>query len=98
VPPDQRTFRGNDERAFSGDRDDLLRLAGLVPFFGNGRTRFLRALRREFVLEASRARRHQYTAGTLDVPTKLKIEEHIFFADKSEYYTIDDDAPQKQKW
>jgi hypothetical protein len=38
------------------------------------------------------------TAGTLDVPTQLKIEEHIFVADKSDYYTIDDDAPQKQQW
>jgi hypothetical protein len=38
------------------------------------------------------------TAGTLDVPTHLKIEEHIFVADKSDYYTIDDDAPQKQQW
>jgi hypothetical protein len=38
------------------------------------------------------------TAGTLDVPTRLKIEEHIFVADKSDYYTIGDDAPQKQQW
>jgi hypothetical protein len=38
------------------------------------------------------------TAGTLDAPTKLKIEEHIFVADKSDYYTIDDNAPQKQQW
>jgi hypothetical protein len=38
------------------------------------------------------------SAGTLDVPTQLKIEEHIFVADKSDYYTIDDDAPQKQQW
>jgi hypothetical protein len=38
------------------------------------------------------------TAGTLDVPTNLKIEQHIFVADKSDYYTIDDDAPQKQRW
>jgi hypothetical protein len=38
------------------------------------------------------------TAGTLDIPTHLKIEEHIFVADKSDYYTIDDDAPQKQQW
>jgi hypothetical protein len=32
------------------------------------------------------------------VPTDLKIEEHIFVADKSDYYTIDGDAPQKQQW
>ena len=38
------------------------------------------------------------TAGTLDAPTNLTIEEHIFVADKSDYYTIDDDAPQKQQW
>ena len=38
------------------------------------------------------------TAGTLDVPTNLKIEQHIFVADKSDYYGIDDLAPQKQQW
>jgi hypothetical protein len=38
------------------------------------------------------------TAGTLDVPTQLKIDEHIFVADKSDYYTIDDNALQKQQW
>ena len=38
------------------------------------------------------------TAGTLDTPTDLRVEEHIFVADKSDYYTIDDGAPQKQEW
>lgn len=38
------------------------------------------------------------TAGTLDTPTHLAVEEHIFVADKSDYYTIDDDSPQKQQW
>lgn len=38
------------------------------------------------------------TAGTLDTPTRLKLEKHIFVADKSDYYTIDDDAPQAQQW
>src|SRR5450631_1416783 len=38
------------------------------------------------------------TAGTLDIPTHLMLEEHIFVADKSDYYTIDDDSPQKQHW
>jgi hypothetical protein len=38
------------------------------------------------------------TAGTLDTPTDLSVEEHIFVADKSDYYTIDDGAPQKQEW
>ena len=33
-------------------------------------------------------------AGTLDVPTGLKIEGHVFTADKSDYYEIRDDAPQ----
>lgn len=34
-------------------------------------------------------------AGTLDAPTGLTITEHIFVADKSDYYEIDDAAPQK---
>ncbi len=38
------------------------------------------------------------TAGTLDTPTHLVIESHIFVADKSDYYTLDDDVPKKQQW
>ena len=38
------------------------------------------------------------TAGTLDTPTHLWVEEHIFVADKSDYYTLGDDAPKKQQW
>lgn len=38
------------------------------------------------------------TAGTLDAPTHLGIEEHIFVADKSDYYDINDDLPKKQQW
>ena len=37
-------------------------------------------------------------AGTLDPPTHLKIERHIFVADKSDYYTISDGAPQQAQW
>ncbi len=37
-------------------------------------------------------------AGTLDGPTRLKIEKHIFVADKGDYYTIDDGAPQQAQW
>jgi hypothetical protein len=38
------------------------------------------------------------TAGTLDAPTNITIEEHIFVADKSDYYTLDDDLPKRQHW
>jgi hypothetical protein len=38
------------------------------------------------------------TAGTLDTPTNLSVAEHIFVAEKSDYYTIDDGAPRKQEW
>ena len=34
-------------------------------------------------------------AGTLDVPTGLAVEKHIYVADKSDYYALNDDAP---KW
>jgi hypothetical protein len=37
-------------------------------------------------------------AGTLDTPTELKISAHIFVADKSDYYEINDDVPMKQGW
>ena len=32
-------------------------------------------------------------AGTLDPPTGLTAEEHIFVADASDYYRIDDGLP-----
>jgi hypothetical protein len=38
------------------------------------------------------------TAGTLDAPTNVRMEQHIFVADKSDYYTIDDDVPQQLQW
>jgi hypothetical protein len=37
-------------------------------------------------------------AGTLDAPTGLKIAEHIFVADKSDYYALNDDVPMRQGW
>ncbi len=38
------------------------------------------------------------TAGTLDTPTHLTVEQHIFVADKSDYYAITDDVPKQQQW
>ena len=38
------------------------------------------------------------TAGTLDTPTHIKLEQHIFVADKSDYYAVDDDLPKQQQW
>jgi hypothetical protein len=38
------------------------------------------------------------TAGTLDSPTGLSIEQHIFVADKSDYYTINDELPKQEQW
>ena len=37
-------------------------------------------------------------AGTLDTPTGLRIGQHIFVADKSDYYQITDSAPQLPAW
>ena len=33
-------------------------------------------------------------AGTLDTPTGLRFMQHIFVADKSDYYSLDDAVPQ----
>ena len=33
-------------------------------------------------------------AGTLDTPTGLSIEKHIFVADKSDYYALNDELPK----
>jgi hypothetical protein len=38
------------------------------------------------------------TGGTLDTPTRLAMEQHIFVADKSDYYAINDDLPRRQRW
>lgn len=38
------------------------------------------------------------TAGTLDAPTRLAVQEHIFVADKADYYPINDDLPKKDYW
>ncbi len=37
-------------------------------------------------------------AGSLDLPTGLKTECHIFTADASDYYTLDDDLPKYELW
>jgi hypothetical protein len=36
-----------------------------------------------------------FSLGSLDQPTGLALEKHIFVADKGDYYTITDDLPQK---
>lgn len=33
-------------------------------------------------------------AGTLDPPTGLRIRQHLFVADKSDYYALEDEVPQ----
>ena len=38
------------------------------------------------------------TAGTLDGPTGLKIEGHIFCADQGDYYHIPDEGYRKAQW
>jgi len=38
--------------------------------------------------------RLSFSAGSLDGATGLKIARHIYVADKGDYYTIDDGAPQ----
>jgi hypothetical protein len=37
-------------------------------------------------------------AGTLDLPTGLRLVQHIYTADKSDYYEIADGAPQDPGW
>lgn len=38
------------------------------------------------------------SAGSLDGRTGLKIAQHIFVADKGDYYTIADGLPQAEAW
>jgi hypothetical protein len=37
-------------------------------------------------------------AGSLDPPTGLVLDHHIFVASKSDYYEIHDDLPQEAEW
>lgn len=37
-------------------------------------------------------------AGSLDTPTGLAIEKHIFAGAKSDYYRIEDGLPQRDRW
>ena len=37
-------------------------------------------------------------AGTLDPPTGLRLDRHIFVADKSDYYDLTDGLPQHEGW
>jgi hypothetical protein len=37
-------------------------------------------------------------AGTLDPPTGLRLAKHIFVADKSDYYALQDELPKRQGW
>jgi len=38
-----------------------------------------------------------FSLGSVDGPTGLKLEKHIFTADKGDYYEISDDLPQHQQ-
>ncbi|MBV8962655.1 MAG: GFA family protein [Hyphomicrobiales bacterium] len=37
-------------------------------------------------------------AGTLDTPTGLRVTKHIFVADKSDYYDLNDNAEKHAQW
>ncbi|WP_227269953.1 GFA family protein [Roseobacter weihaiensis] len=37
-----------------------------------------------------------FALGALDGPTGLKLQKHIFVADKGDYYEIADDVPQRE--
>ena len=48
--------------------------------------------------ERTGADRIVITAGTLDQPTALKMIEHIYVADKGDYYDISDGLPQLDQY
>jgi hypothetical protein len=43
-------------------------------------------------------KRTSIAAGTLDTPTGLAIERHIFVGEKSDYYEIADALPKMAGW
>jgi hypothetical protein len=42
--------------------------------------------------------RTSITAGTLDTPTQIAMARHIFTAEKSDYYEIEDGLPKMAGW
>ncbi len=38
-----------------------------------------------------------FALGALDAPTGLRLEKHVFVADKGDYYEISDDLVQKER-
>jgi hypothetical protein len=38
------------------------------------------------------------SAGSLDTPTGIKLDQHIFVADRGDYYTLDDHLPKAAAW
>ncbi len=36
--------------------------------------------------------------GAVDGPTRLRLERHIFVADKGDYYDVADGLPQEEGW
>jgi hypothetical protein len=45
--------------------------------------------------EPASGERVSIAAGTLDLPTELETVIHVFVEDSGDYYTIDDDLPQR---
>ena len=98
MPQDQWSFRRHDQRAVRQHRADGCRRlvwyrssdTAERGFCGRcGGNVFWKQFGRDDI---------SITAGTLDTPTNLSIETHIFVADKSDYYTLNDDAPKRQQW
>ena len=77
---------------------DVIRYSALVPLIRERSAGILRRLRRQFFLEARRRGSDRHYGRNARYADEHHLTEHIFVADKSDYYSINDDLPKKNHW
>jgi hypothetical protein len=93
-----RRSSGHHVAATAARRDDVA-ITGEVTWFGSSpeaRRGFCARCGSNLLWERPGSERISIFAGTLDMPTGLRLKGHIFVADKGDYYEITDGLPQAE--
>lgn len=78
--------------------DDALSITGPLTWFSaspNAKRGFCSTCGSFLFWKGAEDKTTSFSLGSLDAPTGLKLEKHIFTADKGDYYEICDGLPQK---
>jgi len=70
----------------------------VVRILEQGAARFLRALRLTLFWDPLSRDWLAIAMGAFDTPTQTRLTEHIFVAEKGDYYDIADGVTQFEKW